>query len=239
MVISDRNKQGERGAGASAPPHNLPVPPTPLVGREHEVAAASQLLRREDVRLLTLTGPPGIGKTRLAVAIANELLAEFAHGVYFIDLAPVADASLVLPTIAHTLGFRQVTDHPLLGELKHFLSSQRVLLVLDNFEQVVQAAPALSELLQATLRIKLLVTSRELLRVSGEHNFPVPPLPLPPVLADQGAPRTLASLPPERLGEYDAVRLFVQRAVALQPGFALTPDNALDLRKTSPEIGEN
>lgn len=227
MVVSDGNKQGGRAADSPPPPHHLPVPPTPLIGREHEVAAASHLLRREDVRLLTLTGPPGVGKTRLAVEIANELLAEFVHGVYFIDLAPVADASLVLPTVAHTLGLEQVTDRPLFGELKHFLSSKRVLLVLDNFEQVVQAAPALAELLQATLHLKVLVTSRELLRVSGEHNFPVPPLPLPPILADQGAPRTLASLPPERLGEYAAVQLFVQRAVALRPDFALTPDNAL------------
>ena len=148
MAVSDGNKQVERGADSPLPPHNLPIPPTPLVGREHEVAAASHLLRREDVRLLTLTGPPGIGKTRLAIEVANTLLAEFAHGVYFIDLAPVADASLVLPTVAHILGLRQVTDNSLIEELKDFLSSKRVLLVLDNFEQVIQAAPALTELLQ-------------------------------------------------------------------------------------------
>ncbi len=177
--------------------------------------------------MLTLTGAPGIGKTRLAIAVANTLFAEFGHGVYFIDLASVTDASLVLPTAAHTLGLRQLTDHPLVEVLKDFLSNKRVLLVMDNFEQVVQAAPILIELLQAVLHVKILITSRELLRVSGEHNFPVPPLPLPPVLADQGAPRTLALLTPERLSEYDAVQLFVQRAVALQPDFALTPDNAL------------
>ena len=227
MVFSDRNGQVKRGAGASSSPHNLPIPPTPLVGRERDVEAAAHLLRREDVRLLTLTGPPGVGKTRLAIEVATTLLGEFAHGVYFIPLAPVTDARLVVPTIAHGLGLRLATEGPLLEELKRSLSSQRVLVVLDNFEQVVQAAPDLAELLQGTLHLKTLVTSRELLRISGEHHYPVPPLPLPPVLADHGAPRTLAPLPPERLGEYDAVRLFVQRAVALQPGFALTPENAL------------
>jgi non-specific serine/threonine protein kinase len=213
--------------GSTPPVRNLPVPPTPFVGREHEVASASQLLRRDDVRLLTLTGPPGIGKTRLAIEVANTLLAEFAHGVYFIDLAPVTDHDLVLPMIAHMLDVREVIDTPLIMELHSFLLSKRVLLVLDNFEQVVQAAPALSEVVQAAPFLKVLVTSRELLRISGEHNFPVPPLPLPPVLADQGAPRTLALLPPERISEYDSVQLFVQRAAALRPDFALTPDNAL------------
>ncbi len=227
MVVSDGNKQVERGADSPLPPHNLPITPTPLVGREHEVATASHLLQREDVRFLTFTGPPGIGKTRLAIEAANTLLAEFAHGVYFIDLAPIADASLVLPTVAHIVGLRQFTDNSLIQGLKDFLSSKRMLLVLDNFEQVIQAAPALTELLQAALHLKVLVTSRELLRVSGEHNFPVPPLPLPPVLVDRGAPRTLASLSPERLSQYEAVQLFVQCAVALQPGFALTLDNAL------------
>ena len=227
MVVSDGNPRIERGVDPPLPPHNLSVPPTSLIGRQNEVAAASDLLRREDVRLLTLTGPPGIGKTRLALEIATTLLIEFAHGVYFIDLSPIIDANLVLPTIVHILGLRQVTDHPLIEELKDFLANKRVLLVLDNFEQVIQAAPVLTDLLQAILHLKILVTSRELLRVSGEYNFPVPPLPLPPVLTDQGTPRTLASLSPERLSDYEAVQLFVQRAAALQPDFALTPDNAL------------
>ena len=112
MAVSDRNPQIERGIDPPLPPHNLPVPPTPLIGRQNEVAAAADLLRREDVRFVTLTGPPGIGKTRLAVEVATTLLTEFMHGVYFIDLSPVTDANLVLPTIAHTLGLRQVTDHP-------------------------------------------------------------------------------------------------------------------------------
>jgi non-specific serine/threonine protein kinase len=227
MVVSEGNQRIERGAGSPLPPHNLPVPPTPLIGRRNEVAAAADLLRREDVRFVTLTGPPGIGKTRLAIEVARRLIADFAHGVYFINLAPITDTHLVLPTVAHMLGLSQATDHPPIEELQDFLANRRMLLVLDNFEQVIQAAPALTDLLQATLHLKILVTSRELLRISGEHNFPVPPLPLPPVLADQGAPRTLALLPPERLSDYDAVQLFIQRAVAWQPDFALTPDNAL------------
>ncbi|MBZ0315556.1 MAG: LuxR C-terminal-related transcriptional regulator [Anaerolineae bacterium] len=225
MGTFDENAQVKRGIESLFP--SLPVPPTPLVGRQNEVATATDLLRRADVRLVTLTGPPGVGKTRLALEIANRLLTHFTDGVYFINLAPIAEFHLVLPTIAHTLGFRQVTAHPLIEELKYFLVNQRVLLVLDNFEQVIQAAPALTDLLQATLHLKILVTSRELLRVSGEHIFPVPTLPLPPVLVDQRVPRVWAALPPERLIDYGAVKLFVQCAVALQPDFALTPDNAL------------
>jgi predicted ATPase/DNA-binding CsgD family transcriptional regulator len=225
-VAPGRNKQ--LGKDAESPPsHNLPIPPTPLIGRQNEVVTASNLLLREDVRLLTLTGPPGIGKTRLAIEIATRLLTYFADGVYFINLAPITEAHLILPTVAHALDLRQVTERPLVEELTGFLVNQRVLLVLDNFEQVIQIAPALIDLLQGALHLKLLVTSRELLRVSGEHNFPVPPLPLPPVLTDQGAPRTLASLPPGRISQFDAVQLFVQRAVALRPDFALTLDNAL------------
>ena len=135
--------------------------------------------------------------------------------------------NLVLPTIAHTMGHRSASARPLIQELQDYLANRRVLLVLDNFEQVIEAAPAVAELLQAAQGVKILVTSRELLRIAAEHNFPVPPLSLPPVLADQGAPRTLAVLPPERLGGYAAVQLFVARAAALQPDFVLTPDNAL------------
>jgi predicted ATPase len=190
MVASDKNKQRGKGAG-SPPPHNLPIPPTLLIGRQNELAAATTSFAR-GVRTHP-HGPTRIGKTRLAVEVVTTLLTEFAHGAYFIDLSPVIDANLVLPTIAHTLGLSQATDHPPIEELQDFLANRRVLLVLDNFEQVIQAAPALTDLLQATLHLKILVTSRELLRISGEHNFPVPPLPLPPVLVDQGAPRTLAS----------------------------------------------
>ncbi|MFN8464080.1 MAG: LuxR C-terminal-related transcriptional regulator [Caldilineaceae bacterium] len=206
---------------------SLPIPSTSLVGRDLELAATATSMRREDVRLLTLTGPPGIGKTRLALAAAAVLHREFVDGVYFVNLAPVSDADLVLPTIAHTIGHRPASARPLIQELQDYLANRRVLLVLDNFEQVVAAAPAIAELLEAAQGVKILVTSRELLRIAAEHNFPVPPLPLPPVLADQGTPRTLAVLPPERLSGYAAVQLFVARAVALHPDFVLTPDNAL------------
>jgi non-specific serine/threonine protein kinase len=212
---------------ANQPPPNLPIPPTPLIGRAPEIDAASRQLRRAEVRLLTLTGPPGIGKTRLAIAVANALRAEFPQGVIFVDLAPVTHPALVLPTVAHGLGLRSAAERRVGQELANFLADKRVLLVLDNFEQVIEAAPDLTGLLRAAAHVKLLVTSRELLRISGEHNFPLPPLPLPPVLTDQGAPRTLAALGPERLGAYAAVQLFVQRAAAVQPDFVLTPDNAL------------
>ncbi len=174
---------------------SLPNPSTPLVGRDQEVTAAGDLLRRTHVRLLTLTGPPGIGKTRLALAVAAALQDEFVDGVFFVNLAPVGDANLVLPTIAHTMGHRPASARPLVQELQDYLAGRRVLLVLDNFEQVIEAAPAVAELLLAVQPVKIVVTSRELLRISAEHNYPVPPLPLPPVLADQGAPRTLALRP--------------------------------------------
>jgi non-specific serine/threonine protein kinase len=217
----------ERVDAAAVPASNLPVPPTPLIGRKHETAAACAYLRRDDVRLLTLTGPPGIGKTRLALAIADTLTAAFTNGVFFIDLAPVRDAHLVVPIVAHTLGLRQGSDPSYLPALKASLASKRVLLVLDNFEQVVEAASDIAELLQAWPYVKLLVTSRELLRIANEYTFPVPPLPVPPVLVDHDAPRNLASATPERLNDYAAVQLFVRRAAAQQPDFALTHENAL------------
>ena len=142
---------------------------------------------------------------------------------------PLRIPLMVLPTVADTLGLRQGSDRPLIEDLRDSLASKRVLLVLDNFEQVIPAAPVVTELLQTTPLLKILVTSRELLRVTGEHNFPVPPLSLPPVLADQGTPRMLAPLSAERIRDYAAVQLFVQRAEALRHDFALTPDNALSV----------
>lgn len=211
----------------TSPHHNLPFPLTSFVGREHELAGVSQLLRGSDMRMLSLVGSPGIGKTRLAIAVAHILLPEFVHGVSFIDLAPLPDASMVLPTIARTLGLQTGIDQPPVTELAQFLASKRILLVLDNFEHVIQAAPAITELMHATPQVKLLVTSRERLNASGEHSIPVPSLALPPVLTDRGAPRLGTTLPLERLREYAAVQLFLERARAVRPDFTLTTANTL------------
>lgn len=206
---------------------HLPRPLTSLIGREHELASVAQLLRRSDVHLLSLIGPPGIGKTRLALAVAHALLPEFAHGVLFVDLASLSDAHMLLPTLAHMLELRTTSGQQPMPELVQFLASKHVLLVLDNFEHVLPGALAIAELLQATTQLKVLVTSREVLHLSAEHAVPVPPLSVPPVLVDHGAPRTLARLSPEQIHTSTAVQLFVQRAAALQPDFALTAENAL------------
>jgi predicted ATPase/DNA-binding CsgD family transcriptional regulator len=200
-----------------APTHNLPVQLTPLLGRAQEVAAACTLLRRPDVRLTTLTGTGGIGKTRLALQVATDLLADFADGVCFVSLAPVSDPDLVVPTIAQTLGLKDTGGQPLLELLKASLSEKRLLVLLDNFEQVLAAASQLSELLVACPHLKLLVTSRAVLHLRGEHEFPVPPLALP----------DLTQLPErETLAQVAAVALFLQRARATKPDLQLTSSNA-------------
>ncbi|HMA32918.1 MAG TPA: tetratricopeptide repeat protein [Chloroflexia bacterium] len=199
------------------PPASLPDPGAPLIGREREVEEAIRLLRRHDVRLLTLSGPAGIGKTRLAVQVAHAVLPDFADGVFFVLLAPLRDADLVLAAIAQGLALKEGGDRPLGEMLRIHLRDKRLLLVLDNFEQVVAAAPLLAPLLAGAPHLKLLVTSRELLRLTAEHDFPVPPLALP----------DLASLPaPDQLAAYPAVELFTTRAVAVKPGFGLTAENA-------------
>ncbi|MBI3241516.1 MAG: AAA family ATPase [Chloroflexi bacterium] len=154
----------------------LYAPPTPLIGREHERAALRQLILRDEVRLVTLTGPGGVGKTRLALQVAADLSEGFADGVYFISLAAITDPALVFPTIAQTLGVRPMGERPLLEQLTVFLSGER-LLVLDNFEQITAAAPQLREMLAACPDLKILITSRASLHLSGEYEFPVPPLP--------------------------------------------------------------
>ncbi len=170
-----------------APTHNLPVPLTPLIGREREVAAVQNLLHQENVRLVTLTGPGGTGKTRLGLQVAAELSDLFPDGAYFVNLAPINDLDFVVPTIAQTLGIREVGGQTLPERLQQELQQQQVLLLLGNFEQVVAAAPQLMDLLVACPKLKVLVMSREVLRVRSEREFAVPPLALPD-------PRTCQSL---------------------------------------------
>src|SRR5262249_6624745 len=157
----------------------LPIPSSMLIGRAQEVAAVRRLLRSTDVRLLTLTGTGGIGKTRLALQVAAEFLDEFTGGACFVALAPISDPALVASTIAQTLGLTEAADLPLITQLQDYLRDMSLLLVLDNFEQVVAAAPVIGELLAGAPNLKVLVTSRVALHLADEHEFVVPPLALP------------------------------------------------------------
>ncbi len=196
----------------------LTVPPhlTPLVGRTRRMARAVALLRRSDVRLLTLTGPPGVGKTRLGVAVAMAVREAYSGGVYVVPLAPLGAPELVIPTIARTLGLREEPGRPVLETLIVYLRDRRMLLLLDNVEHVVAAAPQVADLVAACPLVDVLATGRAALRVDGEQELFVPPLASP-------AP-TQSSV--EDVARYPAVDLFVQRARALAPDFALTPATA-------------
>ncbi len=200
-----------------ARPHNLPLQPTPLVGREREVAEVVDLLRRAEIRLVTLTGPGGTGKTRLALQVAADVLDAFMDGVWFVDLAALTDPTLVPGAIAGVLGVREDGGRALTDTLADFLRDRHLLLVLDNLEQVVAAATIIASLMAAAPGLKVLTTSRVRLGLRGEHEVAVPPLELPD-------PQRRES--PERLTQYAAVRLFVQRAAAAKAGFVVTNETA-------------
>jgi predicted ATPase len=200
-------------------PNNLPVPRTAFIGREAEAVALSQLLTREDVRLVTLTGPGGIGKTRLALHVAGELTAQFPGGVCFVPLSAVSEAGLVASAIAQAAGVGETGNQSLQESLKEYVGglSQPMLLLLDNFEHLVAAAPFVAQLLTAGVKLKAVVTSQAPLHVYGEHEFPVPPL----GLAD---PKLIPAA--EVLSRLPAIALFVARAQAVKHDFALTKENA-------------
>jgi predicted ATPase/class 3 adenylate cyclase len=198
-------------------PNNLPSQPTLFVGRQAELSEINRLLTAGPVRLLTLLGPGGTGKTRLALQSGAELIDRFPDGTYFIDLAPIRDPHSVPATIARTIGLSESSNGSLLDDLKSQLREKDMLLLLDNFEQVTSAAVLVAELLQFCPHLKLLATSREALRVRGEHLYPVPPLGLPEIDGRRWTPQELA--------RYEAVQLFVERAQAVRPDFELTEEN--------------
>jgi predicted ATPase/class 3 adenylate cyclase len=196
-------------------PTNLPPQVTSFIGRAREVAEISELIGRS--RLVTLTGPGGTGKTRLSLRVADSLRAAYPDGVFFVELAPIMDPGLIPATIAQAIGLREDPARPVIESLEAHLRELQVLLVLDNFEQIVRGALVVGRLLEAAPRLTVLTSSREALHLRGEQEYPVPPLGVPD-------PR---SLPPvAKLSEYDAVALFIQRAEAVKPDFAVTNENA-------------
>ena len=220
---TERSEPPDTDEGLSArktAPHNLTESFERIIGRELEIASLTGLLAEPQTRLVTMTGIGGTGKTTLSRAVARRMLPAFEHGVFFIELADVSRPDVVASTIAKPLGIKEEGGRPVIEVIKEHLRNREILLVIDNFEQVIEAAPQISELLTSADRLKTLVTSRELLRLTPEIEFQVPPLTLPD-------PETAASF--DELRETEAVTLFVERANAARSGFTLTPENIGDV----------
>src|SRR5579863_7459246 len=217
LVIPDLSDEFPALKSLERHPHNLPMQPTPFIGREREVASVCALLSQPDIRLVTLTGPAGVGKTRLALQVAAELSDQFADGLFLVALAPLSDPEQVIPAIIQTLGISDLSSQVPLTLLKTSLKDKQMLLLLDNFEQVIDAAVVVAQLLAACPRLRIIVTSQVVLRVQAEREFAVPPLSLP-------NPKRLPDV--MTLSQYEAVTLFISRAQAVKPDFVVTNANA-------------
>ncbi|MFP3855118.1 MAG: tetratricopeptide repeat protein, partial [Anaerolineales bacterium] len=201
--------------GAEETPNNLPAPLTNFVGREQEIQEVTELLLDPETRLVSLTGAGGSGKTRLAQEVGRNILEEFPEGVFFIDLSDIRDPDLVIPTTAHTLGLREGGGHPPLDKLKNFLSRRHILLIFDNFEHVVEAAPDLSELLVSASELTVLVTSRVSLQLRSEVEYLVTPLEVPPA--------SITAV--EEIRSFASAALFEQRVQSVKPAFEINEEN--------------
>ena len=199
---------------AVTPSHNLPAQVTSFIGRQREIVEVQNLLG--DNRLLTLSGPPGTGKTRLALQVASQMLHLFQDGVFFVELAPISDPQFVPITIAQVFNFGESGSGSLVENLKHYLGNKQLLLVLDNYEQIIETAPLVGDLLSAAPELKILVTSRQVLKIYGEQEYLVPPLRVPDI-------ESLNDL--RSLSQNESVDLFCQRAQAVKPDFTLSKEN--------------
>lgn len=222
VVILESNEKVPAAPTAPPPPNYLPAIPSSFIGREQDVVTIQQRLHQPDTRLFTLVGPGGTGKTRLALQVAQKMLPDLAHGAFFVDLTTLPDAALLPDAIARLVGLTEMGESPLEDQLHQHLQKQELLLVLDNFEHLLEATAFVSELLQHAPQLKILATSREPLRLYGENLYQVAPLALPDI-------KQLYT--PAALSQFPAVRLFTVRAQAVEPDFILTDENARQVAK--------